>query len=267
MGIDVHARERTFHDDWAAAIDPRDVKVIETFNASTSPEQRWLARRLGNIAGKHVLELGSGAGEGGVFFALRGASVTATDLSPRMLEVVARVAAHHGVGIERRVCSAEDLSIFADASFDVVYAASLLHHVDIVRCLDEVWRVLRPGGIAAFCDPLAHNPVINVYRRMATKVRTTDEHPLRRQDIRLFAARFRNVETEFFWLSTLLVFLRFYFIDRVHPNADRYWERLISKEPELRRIYLPLEKCDRILLKLFPFLKWWCWYVAVLVTK
>src|SRR6476620_8153452 len=112
-----NARERDFHDEWAAGIEPRDVPVIETFSASTSPEPRWLVEQMGPLAGKRVLELGSGAGEGAVYFALQGGCFVATDISSGMLDVVDRVAALHGVRVERQNCSAEDLSAFADGSF------------------------------------------------------------------------------------------------------------------------------------------------------
>src|SRR4051812_41880277 len=143
MDSATNVRERDFHDEWAASIEPHDVPVIETFSASTSPEPRWLVEQMGPLAGKRVLELGSGAGEGAVYFALQGARVVATDISPGMLDVVDRVAELHGVRVERQTCPAEDLSAFADGSFDVVYGANVLHHVDIARCLDEVKRVLK----------------------------------------------------------------------------------------------------------------------------
>jgi SAM-dependent methyltransferase len=262
-----HAKERDFHDEWAATIDPREVLVEQTFAASTSPEPRWLADRMGPLAGKRLLELGSGAGEGAVFFALRGASVVATDISPGMLDVVQRVAALHGVKVDSQVCTAEDLSAFADGSIDVVYGANVLHHVDIARCLNEVKRVLKSGGKAFFWDPVAHNPAVNVYRRMATEVRTEDEHPIRRSDLRLFRERFRTVETRFFWFTALLVFVKFYLIDRVHPNQDRYWKRILVKERELRPLYRTLAAVDSVALRLFPFLRWWCWNIAVVVEK
>jgi len=267
VDVEGHQRERQFHDEWANAIDPHQVPVLETFNASTSPEARWLAASMGCLAGKRILELGSGAGEGAVYFALQGAQVTATDLSAGMLDVVKRVAALHGVTVETKLCSAEDLAIFPEASFDLVYAGNLLHHANIARCLDQVKRVLKDGGLACFYDPVAHNPLVNIYRRMATKVRTEDEHPIRRQDMRLFQERFRKINRKFFWFTTLLIFVRFYLIDRVHPNQDRYWKRILIREPELRRSYQALERVDRILLRLFPFLGWWCWNVAIVVEK
>jgi SAM-dependent methyltransferase len=222
---------------------------------------------MGPLAGKRVLELGSGAGEGAVYFALQGARVVATDISSGMLDVVDRVAALHGVRVERQTCSAEDLSAFADGSFDVVYGANVLHHVHIGRCLDEVKRVLKDGGRGCFWDPVAHNPAVNVYRRMATKVRTEDEHPIRRGDMALFTGRFRSVRKRFFWFAALLIFVKFYAIDRVHPNADRYWKRILVRERELRPLYRTLAAVDGVVLRVLPFLRWWCWNVAVVVQK
>lgn len=264
---DVLHRERKFHDEWAHSIDPARVMVFESFAGSTSPEGAWISERLGELDGLRLLELGSGAGEGAVFFARRGATVTATDLSPQMLGVVEKVAALHGVSVSTVVASAEDLSAFPDESFDIVYAANLLHHVDIARCLDEVRRVLRPGGRAAFWDPVAHNPIINVYRRMAAALRTPDEHPIRREDLDLFHTRFDGLETRFFWLTSLVVFLKFFLIDRVHPSSERYWKRILTEETDLRPWLAPLMALDRKLLRVLPFLRWWCWNVAIIVTR
>jgi len=260
-------REQHFHDDWAATIRPEDVEVIKSFEGATSPEGKWIVSRLGDLAGKKVLELGSGAGEGAVYFAVKGADVTATDLSPGMLSVVEKVAAHNGVTLATRVCSATDLSQFPDNSFDIVYGANVLHHVDIVPCLDEVRRVLKPGGHGAFWDPVQHNPAINIYRRMAADVRTPDEHPIRRSDMRLFRERFAEIETRFFWLSALVVFLRFYLIDRINPSEDRYWKLLVSRENELRGFVRPFFAIDRFLLAIMPIMGWWCWNIGVLVRK
>ena len=207
-----YQNERDFHDEWASSINPADVKVFESFTACTSPEPQWVRKQFGDLKGRKVLELGSGAGEGAIYFALEGAEVTATDLSPGMLKVAQNVATLHDVTIRTQLCSAEDLSCFEDNSFDCVYAANLLHHVDIEKCLDEVRRVLKSGGVAGFWDPLAHNPAINIYRRMATEVRTEDEHPIRRSQLRWFADRFSNINTSFFWLTPLLIFLKFYFL-------------------------------------------------------
>jgi len=43
-------RERMFHDEWAAPLDPASVPVEQTFTGSTTPTQRWLAERIGDFA-------------------------------------------------------------------------------------------------------------------------------------------------------------------------------------------------------------------------
>jgi len=264
---DIIKDEEAFHDEWAESINPEDVLVGESFMGSTSPEGVWIIKTLGDLNGKRILELGSGAGEGAVFMAKQGADVTATDLSSGMLGVVSKVAALHNVTVETKVASAEDLSMFEDNSFDIVYAANLLHHVDIAKCLDEVKRVLKPDGCGAFWDPVAHNPVINVYRKMAEDVRTPDEHPIRRCDMKLFRERFTETKHNFFWFTSLIVFVKFWLIDRIHPSSDRYWKLIITKEKELRPVVSKFMLVDRFLIKVLPILGWWCWNIAIVVRK
>jgi SAM-dependent methyltransferase len=259
-------RESEFHDDWAASEDPTKVFVDESFEACTAPENRQIRAWLGDIRGLELLELGCGCGEASVFFAKLGAKVTATDLSPGMLDLTKRVADHHHVELATKVASSEVLP-FPDQSFDIVYGANVLHHSDIAKAIQEVNRVLRPGGRVCFWDPLAANPVINVYRRMASKVRTPDEHPLTTKDLRFLSSSFSNVEIKYFWFCTLLIFLKFYLIDRVHPNQDRYWKKIIREAKQLERLYTRLEKMDRFILRCLPFLKRWCWNVTVCGVK
>jgi len=59
-----------------------------------------------------------------------------------MLELVKKVAQKHNVKLETTQCSADNIP-FEESSFDVVYAANLLHHVDIDKTLKESSRVLK----------------------------------------------------------------------------------------------------------------------------
>lgn len=262
----LHQDEAEFHDAWAAGIRLEDVPVRESFEAATSPENRHILRWLGPLKGLKLLDIGCGAGESAVYFPLMGAVVTAIDISPGMIDLAERTARLHGVAPNLLVMPADDMT-FPDATFDVVYGANVLHHVDKVRCLDHVARVLRPGGRGAFVDPLAHNPVINLYRRMARSVRSEDETPLRMRDLRIFRERFRNVEHAEFWLFTLWIFVRFYLIERVHPARERYWKKILTDHARLAPIFLGLELWDERATKIAPFLGRHCWNIAVLVTR
>lgn len=264
---DAKQAEEIFHDEWAASLAPADVMVDQSWRAATCPEHRWLWRQLGgDVRGKRVLDLGCGAGEAAVWFAKHGADVVASDLSGAFLDLVKRVAALHGTRVETHKADADHIDL-PDASFDVVYAGNLLHHVDIDQALDRIHRLLKPGGVALTWDPLAHNPIINAYRRMAGDVRTVDEHPLHVRDLARFAVRFRSVRAEYFWFSALAIFLKIYFVERVHPSKARYWKKIIAEHERYDRLFRALDRVDRVVLSMFPHLRRHCWNVAIVSTK
>ena len=261
-----YAREEVFHDEWGMSLAPDDVPVVESFEACTAPENRYIMSKLGDVRGLRVLDLGCGAGEAAVYFAMKGAQVTATDISAGMLRLTERVARRYGVRVECVQQNSDQLN-FPDNSFDVVYAANLLHHVDLENCLDAACRILKPGGRFVSWDPLKHNPVINVYRRMAAAVRTEDERPLSIHDLRHFRTRFARVEHRCFWLASLWIFVRFFLIERVHPSKERYWKKIIVEAERLQGTYGRLASFDRLLLKLCPPLGRMCWNLAVVAQK
>jgi len=155
MNSEVLNREKVFHDAWAESVDPRSVNVEALSEACTMPETRYILseiEKLGGLKGKKVLEIGCGCGEASVYFAKQGAIVTATDISDGMVRLTQRVAECHQVELTGIVCSADALPFPAE-SFDIVYAANVLHHVDMGKALDEVKRVLKPlsrGGAYLF---------------------------------------------------------------------------------------------------------------------
>jgi SAM-dependent methyltransferase len=90
---------------------------------------------------QRVLEVGPGPGEVSEQMQRElGAEVVAVDVSARMVELA------RARGVDARVGDVQELP-FADAAFDLVVAAWVLFHVpDLDRGLEEIARVLRPGG-------------------------------------------------------------------------------------------------------------------------
>ena len=262
---DALSRERAHHDTWASEIDVAEIPVETYFEASTCPENRYIISKIGTVRGKRLLELGCGAGEGSVFFALRGAECTATDISPGMVNTALALAQRYGVHIQGRVMNAMAID-FPDGSFDLVYGANVLHHVNAEAALREIHRVLKPGGKACLWDPLRHNPIINIYRRIAKDVRSADEKPLDIHIVRFARGLYSHVEHDTFWFCTLWIFIRFYLIERVDPNQERYWKKIITEETRLRPTYLRLEAIDRFL-KMLPGIKRYAWNIAIIATK
>ena len=97
---------------------------------------------------------------------------------------------------------------------------------------------------------------------MATEVRTEDEAPLTRADLRLARKYFPNVQHREFWISTLLLFVKYYAVDRVHPNHDRYWKRILRETPESLRWWMHLRAIDAALTRL-PLMRWLAWNMVM----
>jgi len=123
-----------------------------------APHTRLMRRRSLTVAnlqpGERVLFVGAGTGLD-LDFITAGPIITATDLTPAMLEKLRRRADRLGLAVDARVMDGHALE-FADGSFDVV----ILHYIvavipDPVRCIREAARVLRPGGRAVILDKFA----------------------------------------------------------------------------------------------------------------
>jgi hypothetical protein len=71
-------------------------------------------------------------------------------------------------------------------------------------CAKSNERILRhPVGPRVFVAPMGHNLLINLFRRMTPKIRTTDEHPLLMTDLQFIGSHFGTCRTEYFGLASL----------------------------------------------------------------
>jgi 2-polyprenyl-3-methyl-5-hydroxy-6-metoxy-1,4-benzoquinol methylase len=123
-----HQREAAFHDAWAGSTPIDDVLVRECFEAPTAMENRFILSCMGDLKGKRLLDIGAGLGESSVYFALQGAQVTMTDISPGMVQTGQELAKKYGVEVQGIVSQAEDLGVPAE-TYDFVYIANTIHHV------------------------------------------------------------------------------------------------------------------------------------------
>jgi ubiquinone/menaquinone biosynthesis C-methylase UbiE len=114
-----------------------------------------LRKALGHLPGRYDRALEIGAGTGYFTLNLLRAGVigeaVATDISAGMLRALEGSARELGEEVETAACEASDLPV-DDASFDLVFGHAVLHHLpDLDASFREFRRVLRPGGVVAFC--------------------------------------------------------------------------------------------------------------------
>ena len=110
--------------------------------------------RLDLQAGDRLLDLGCGFGRHAFEALRRGATVVACDMAfPELTQVIGtanamRDAGEIAPGLSCTSVNGDGTRLpFADASFDRIIASEVMEHVpDDMAALDELTRVLRPGG-------------------------------------------------------------------------------------------------------------------------
>ncbi len=102
---------------------------------------------LGNVADRHILEIGCGGGQNCIVLARQGAHTVGVDLSDAQIEFARHLARQEQVTVELRQGDAADLSFLAEGSQDWILAVYVFPYIeDAVAVLHECARLLRPGG-------------------------------------------------------------------------------------------------------------------------
>jgi hypothetical protein len=112
-----------------------------------------------------------------------------------------------------------------------------LHHLDLAVASRDLKRVLRPGGIAVFCEPWGGNPLLRWARRRvpyAAKGRTRDEEPLRWSHLRRLWWIFPRVEARGFQFLSMA--RRVLAPGRLVRWLDRSDDLLLARAPALQRL-------------------------------
>ena len=130
-----------------------------------------------------VLDLGAGLGQDSRFFAEHGYEVVSTDLKGTTLqERLATFPEDVRQHITVQQVDLRETLPFMDTSFDVVYAHLSLHYFDhetTVRLVEEVQRVLKPGGVFAFFVNSTHDPQYGTGRKIEEDYYYIDDKPKR----------------------------------------------------------------------------------------
>lgn len=193
-----------------------------------------------------LLDFGCGPGDNALRFASAGFNIKGFDISEGNITVSRNLFAKNQMSEqgEFNVGTAEKLN-FADESFEAIVGIDILHHVDIPKAVREVKRVLKPGGIAIFREPI-EVPFLDWIRNTALVRKfvpnaasldahiTEDERKLNQVDVAILREVFPNMRMEKF-----LIFSRF----------DKFIRRHDQKNTSF------LEKLDYTLCKLIPGFK------------
>ncbi len=214
--------EREFHDRRFEDGEDKRVAQGKYYWAVEDGAARYWQRVRAAAQGARVLEYGCATGSGSTDLKPLVRSYDGIDISEVAIAAARRQ--HGGPTIRFAAMDAMDMS-FPDAAFDLVFGSGIIHHLDTEASMREIRRVLTPGGMALFWEPLGLNPLINLYRRLTPAARTPDEHPLLPRDFAIMRRHFSYVEVQFFGLCTLGAVP---FRNRPFGNALRHFFRAVD---------------------------------------
>lgn len=135
---------------WKRLVDANALFTRAKLDLTPEAAKQYLDPRgvLGDPAGRDVLCLASGGGQQSIAFAMLGAKVVVSDLSPEQLEIDLRAADHLGLEVRTLEADMRDLSALGDEAFDIVWQPYSLNFVpSCLPVFQEVSRVLRSGGL------------------------------------------------------------------------------------------------------------------------
>src|SRR4051794_38414337 len=154
---ELKARHRAM---WASGDYPG---MVETWISPIGPR---LVDASGIAPGMRVLDVAAGSGNSSIPAARRGASVTASDLAPELLEAGRARAEAEGVELDWVEADAERLP-FEDESFDVVISSlGAMFAPDHAAAAAELVRVCRPGGTIGLLNWTPEGMVGGLFRTM-----------------------------------------------------------------------------------------------------
>jgi 2-polyprenyl-3-methyl-5-hydroxy-6-metoxy-1,4-benzoquinol methylase len=188
-----------------------------------------------NLQGKTLLEIGCGTGAYVVQFAHLGAKVVAFDLSSSAIEVGIERARYYG--LEDRItynCTSAESMDYPDETFDVIVGSYILHHIEVEAAAKNIYRMLKPGGVAIFLEWVAWGPFDSI--RSLPLVQkffppgdgdvTADERKLGKNDRAVLRRYFKVVTERRFWI---LVRLTYFFPSTklMLEKADLFLQRFL----------------------------------------
>ena len=238
--IDYHQGHAELHAELAQEIVDLDVVNNEKRRWWNAYWSTYTTLQTMNLRDKKILVPGCGFAADAIRLARLGGKIYAFDLSTDILNIAKERASINGYDdINFELMPTEKLTC-PDNFFDVVFFYDILHHVEIQQTMEEVCRVLKPGGIIMGCELYTHDILENTIRKSTIVDKflyplmvkfiygtsntyiTEDEHKISDKEFELVTDKMVNFNVQYFNI----------FIGRLLPDRFTFWckvDRLIAK--------------------------------------
>ncbi|MBA7494337.1 methyltransferase [subsurface metagenome] len=246
LNINVYVEERKYYDTLAS-------QVNELFELELWEKPIWnhILNEVGTLKGKKVLDLACGFGREAIWFAKKGADVTAVDISKVIINKAKNHAHQNRVNIDFKTKNVDHLNYSEE--FDIVYCRASLHHfLDPLKILKRSHQFLKQDGIMIAQEPKKLNVIATIGRALI-KRSTKTEHPFNNGDLEdMFSTVFSQVKMKYYCIFSP-AYLVFMWIKIVNDQLFFVRQRKLQK-----MIYSLLNPLDKLLLKV-PFMENFAW--------
>jgi len=160
----------TLHKKWMQELDLKQARVLDLGCFAGNPLSLWIAENC--------------------------ADYTGIDLSEQATALLDAKLREHQLTHARAYAQDFLANSYPDNHFDLIYAFSVLHHFkDMSVMLDELYRVLKPGGVIISFDPLKTEPLNRLARTLYRPLQSDRdwEWPFDRKTFHLLQTYF-NIE-------------------------------------------------------------------------
>jgi len=192
---------------------------------------------FGTLSGKRLLDIGCGLGGYALFFAQKGATVTAIDTSSVAIQTLSDYATANNIAIRTANLSAFEVDTLGQ--FDLVFGNFVLHHLEpFDQFVHILRRMLEPGGRGFFQENRATPPLIwardhLVGRFGIPKLGDADEYPFEDREIQMLKKHFTvTVDIAETYLMRLAPD---YFLKGHGKPAATVIDRMLHRFPPARR--------------------------------
>ena len=171
-----------------------------------------------------ILEVGAGLGRFSLPLLSQGYALTCLDLSKKMLDRLSAQA--NDLPLKIAVIDIADAENYFQEKFDRIIGFFTLHHLhDLEACFRNVSRIAAPGGLVAFCEPVAYNPLYYIQMAITKKMTWRGDGGI----VRMRAGRVLPAMERAGFQETGCISYGFFPPFLTNTAAGKWWEDLLEK--------------------------------------